>query len=83
VANRATRIPSFARLRGLPPDAQKTLDAIKQIIETREGLRGDPNDRFVTVRELASLLANSEIITKTVTTTVVESGDDVFGFFMA
>ncbi len=60
MASRTTKIPSFARLRGLPPDAQRTLDAIKQIIETREGLRGDPDDRFVTVRELQTLLATDE-----------------------
>lgn len=71
MSNRATKTPSFARLRGLSPAVQRTLDAIKQIIETREGLRGDPDDRFVTVRELRSLLTtDQETVTSVGGTTV-------------
>jgi hypothetical protein len=34
------------------------LEAIKEIVEVREGMRGNPGDRFVTYNELMEILAN-------------------------
>ena len=34
------------------------LEAIKEIVEVREGMRGNPGDRFVTYNELMEILEN-------------------------
>jgi len=37
---------------GLEPQVQAVLGPLKEIVEIREGLRGDPLERSVTVRDL-------------------------------
>jgi hypothetical protein len=53
----AVKIPGLGRVSPkLDPEAQNLLNSIKQIIETREGVRGNDNlDRGVTYRDLIAL----------------------------
>lgn len=37
---------------GLEPQIQAVLGPLKEIVEVREGLRGDPLERAVTVRDM-------------------------------
>lgn len=55
----ATKIPSIPS----PIKPDPVLSAIKEIIEVREGLRGEYVDRLVSVRELKELIVeNDEIV---------------------
>jgi hypothetical protein len=53
----AVKIPGLGRVAPiLDPESQNLLNSIKQIIETREGVRGLDNlDRGVTYRDLIAL----------------------------
>lgn len=55
----ATKVPAIP---APDRDQLRAVKALKEIAEVREGLRGDPLDRFVTVRELESLIVNNEDI---------------------
>ena len=73
--SRETKIPSIPDIRNIDPDAANVLNAIKEIIEVREGLRGDTLDRFVTYRDLVDYLRNDETVVDSLSTDVVMEAD--------
>jgi len=44
--------------KGVTPEMQNFLESVKELSETREGLRGDELDRFVSMRDLQTLNLN-------------------------
>lgn len=51
--NRATKLPAAPSLPAeADPKTAPVIAALKEIMEVREGRRGDPLDRAVTVRDL-------------------------------
>ena len=55
----ATKVPAIP---SPETNSLRAVKALKEIAEVREGLRGDPLDRFVTIRELEGLIVDNEKI---------------------
>lgn len=51
------RLPSLQGTRVDDPQVQRALESLREWVEVRLGSRGDPNERAVTGRELAQVLA--------------------------
>jgi len=73
MGTRVTKIPVILPSPDMPQSTAIAVSTIKQIIETREGLRGDPLDRFLTLRELRQLMSE-DLETVISITAVVDHG---------
>jgi len=80
--SRRTRIPSIRKSRYVPPELSSILEAMKQTIEIREGLRGDPLDRFVTLREMTTPTETASQIITVISSSEGMADDEAFSFFM-
>jgi len=74
MASRTTKIPAIRKSHNVPKEVSVILSAIKQTLEVREGLRGDPLDRFISVRELRELMDTDHETVLTITTATDHGG---------
>jgi len=49
---RRTQVPAIPEASGAPGAIERSLKAIKEAVEVGYGRRGDPKDRFATLRDL-------------------------------
>ena len=73
MGTRITKIPVILPSPDMPQSTAVAVSTIKQIIETREGLRGDPLDRFLTLREFRRLMSE-DLETVVSITAVIDHG---------
>jgi len=74
MSSRPTKLPSLGKMKGLNPQVQKFLNAVKGTIEVREGHAGQAEDRFVSYRELQSYLLGDEAVVVRVQSTITAAG---------
>jgi hypothetical protein len=71
----ATKIPAIPKPEY---DPIRALKAIKETVEVREGIRGDPLDAFVSVRDLRDLIVHDTTVVSllkvSMSTLIVDGG---------
>jgi Chaperone of endosialidase len=62
---RATKLPAIPVVRTGNPEMDRFVQAVKEYIEVRDGVRGNPYDRFATMRDVSTSLDTANDVSDT------------------